>query len=203
LQLSITHWVRINDQHVIKDGKSLLHADAVNGNAEDIYRALQYNYPKFFKMDMLCKWAWLGAELLLTEAGNKAYDGLDHTRIAAVITTAEGCMDVDKKYQETLATIPSPALFVYTLPNIMLGEIAIRHGLKGEQVCLVSDKMDAAELCYWANDLLQNRNMDACLCGWVDATETKKEVILFWVTKGANGMPFNTKQMEQLINTTI
>jgi hypothetical protein len=63
--------------------------------------------------------------------------------------------------------------------------------------------MDAAELCYWANDLLQNRNMDACLCGWVDATETKKEVILFWVTKGPNGMPFNTKQMEQLINTTI
>lgn len=179
-QLTI-HSLRINDGLVAKDTLPLLHLRSAS--PEDIYRGLGYNYPKFFKMDMLCKWAWLGAEALLRSEDGMMYDQADKNKIAVVITTKHGCLAVDKRYQETLNTIPSPALFVYTLPNIMLGEICIRHGFKGEQLCLMQDAFNESEVIFWVNDLFKNRGMEHCLFGWVDTTNEQHDVCLFWASK--------------------
>jgi hypothetical protein len=200
LQPVIHHWVHINQQSVIKDGSPLLSFNApVNSGApEELYRALQFNYPKFFKMDLLSKWAWVGAEMLLRTSTGLIYEGIDKAKIGMVLMTGSGCLEVDKKYKESVATIASPALFVYTLPNIMLGEICIRHGFKGEQACLVNDSFDTEEISFWVNDLLQNRGMDACICGWVDATSQNHDVWLTWVTKSNKGMLFNGENLQQL-----
>lgn len=170
----------INDGLVQRNDRTLIHLQ--HANPEDIYRGLAYNYPKFFKMDLLCKWAWIGAEALLKTDSGYLYDGEDPSRIALVLATGNGCLSVDKRYQETLQTIPSPALFVYTLPNIMLGEICIRHGFKGEQLCLVQERFNEQEINFWVSDLLQQRGMQHCLYGWVDATETHCEVQLRWAS---------------------
>ena len=171
----------INDGLVQRNSTPLIHLH--QAAPEDIYRGLAYSYPKFFKMDLLCKWAWLGAEALLKTDGGFVYDGQDKNKIAVVLATHSGCLVVDKRYQDTLQTIPSPALFVYTLPNIMLGEICIRHGFKGEQLCLVQEAFNEQEVNFWVQDLLQKRGMDHCLYGWVDATEEKQEVQLYWASK--------------------
>lgn len=199
---AISNWLRINKHSVIKDGSPLLSFnDPIDSYTPDVlYRALQYNYPKFFKMDLISKWAWLGAETVLTQANGFIYDSVDKTKIAVVLQTNHGCLDVDKKYSETLATIPSPALFVYTLPNIMLGEICIRHGFKGEQACVVSDGFDTKEIEFWVNDLLTNRGMEACLCGWVDATTNNHEVSLYWVSKQEDKLLFTADTMLQIHN---
>jgi len=157
---------------------------------EDLYNKSGYNYPKFFKMDKLSKWAWLGAEGLLSSGDSQIYNQYDKEKIAVVLSTADGCISVDKKYKDSIATVPSPALFVYTLPNIMLGEICIRHGFKGEQACTVNEQLDAEQITFIVNDLLTNRGMDACICGWVNATDDKHDVCLFWVTKSAAGIGF-------------
>ena len=168
---------------------------------EDIYRQMQFNYAKFFKMDILCKWAWLGAETLLMNNGISLLEGIDKSKIGLVMMTSHGCLEVDKKYHDSISDIPSPALFVYTLPNIMLGEICIRHGIKGEQACLVSDTFDTDEIEFWVKDLLGNRGMDACICGWADATADNHEVSLYWVTKTNKGIPFSAADMQQLDTT--
>ncbi len=152
-------------------------------------------------MDPLCKWAWLGAEALLHTADGYMYDGIDKTRIGLVIATSSGCLDVDKAYAASIADIASPALFVYTLPNIMLGEISIRHGLKGEQLCLVNETFDTAELDFVVNDMLNNRSMDACICGWADVNNGNYDVCLFWVTKENSNTPFTAQSIAQLYNT--
>lgn len=157
---------------------------------EAAYRSLPGNYPKFFKMDILSKWAWLGAEVLLKEGEGFLYEGKDKEKIAVVLATRHGCLDVDKRYQETVSEIPSPALFVYTLSNIMLGEICIRHGFKGEQTCLVQDSPDPAEIYFWVKDLLEHREMDACLCGWVDAYDHHASLNMFWIAKHGSGASF-------------
>jgi hypothetical protein len=131
-------------------------------------------------MDVLSKWAWIGAELLLRNESGAVYDGQNKDRIAVVLSTANGCLGVDKRYRETLETVPSPALFVYTLPNIMLGEICIRHGFKGEQLCLVQPSFDTGETSFWVTDLLQRRGMESCLFGWVEAAGDQYDVCLFW-----------------------
>lgn len=183
MQTFISRYISITGKSIFLHGKLLLNNGNVNWNMEDIYRQLQINYPKFFKMDVLCKWAIIGAECLLKENDLYVYEDIDKTKIAVVLMTSSGCLDVDKKYLASTETIASPALFVYTLPNIMLGEICIKHGFKGEQLCMMNEAPDAEELFFWVNDLLQNRNVDACLCGWIDAAEEKQEAYFIWVDK--------------------
>lgn len=179
---AIDHWIRINEGVTMRDGRSSLTLE--ESTPEEAYRMLQSQYPKFFKMDTLCKWAWIGTEYLLQSEGGKfLYEGIDKTKVAVVLMTNHGCLDVDKKYLHSTLSIASPALFVYTLPNIMLGELCIRHGFKGEQACLVSERFDSDELHFWVADLLLNRGMEACLCGWVDVLANEKDVCLFWITK--------------------
>lgn len=180
--MDISNWIHYKQESAVKNGNSFLAEEYPSiKEPQDLYRLNACNYMKFFKMDVLCKWAWLGAETLL--AGNDLLANVDKSKVAVVLMTSSGCIDVDKKYKATMANVPSPALFVYTLPNIMLGEICIRHGFKGEQLCLVSKEFDAEEISFWVNDLLNKRGMEACICGWVDAYSDKKDVAMFWVTK--------------------
>lgn len=200
MQPVINHWVHITTRTIIKDGSPLLSfSTPFNSSApEEVYRKLECNYPKFFKMDLLCKWAWLGAEILLRDGDGFVCDGWDKTKIGIVLSTAAGCFEVDKKYKESIASIPSPALFVYTLPNIMLGEICIKHGIKGEQACVVKDGFDADELFFLVDDLLRNRDMNACICGWVDATAESHDVNVCWVTKATSGTVFSTETLQNI-----
>jgi hypothetical protein len=179
-------YVRITGGKAIHNGSQVAEFEA--GDPAQLYRLLNSSYPKFFKMDSLCKWAWLGAEVLLQSgASGWIYDGLDKRNIAVVLTTTDGCLEVDKRYAETLLTVPSPALFVYTLPNIMLGEICIRHGFTGEQLCSVADDFDAEELLFQVKDLLLNRGATHCLFGKVDVVGGRPDVCLFWADAIAIG----------------
>ena len=186
----------------MKDGTPVLSDDEYAGisKPQDLYRKLSYSYMKFFKMDLLCKWAWLGAELLLQDDSSNISNDISADKTAVVLGTKHGCLDVDKKYEESRYEIPSPALFVYTLPNIMLGEICIRHGFKGEQLCMVNDEFDAEELNFWVNDLLTNKGMEACLCGWADAYDDKKDIFLFWVSKQETSTLFTKENLINIYN---
>jgi hypothetical protein len=199
LSAAINHWVHIQNGVMTAKGMPVIDFDGTN--PASLYDKLQYSYPKFFKMDILSKWAWLGAEYLLTTGRSSLYERINKNKIALMLMTSQGSMDIDRKYSESMKEIASPALFVYTLPNIMLGEICIRHGFKGEQLCMVSEEFDVKETEFWVNDVLHNRGMDACLCGWADATSISYDVCLFWVTKQQD-ISFSAAAMQQIHNTS-
>lgn len=133
-------------------------------------------------MDPLSRVAFLAAELLV--AGIPV---ADKHKVATVLATSSGCLEVDKKFEESRKELASPALFVYTLPNIMLGEIDIRHGFKGEQMCTVSGQPDPEWLLHYVTDLLQHRGTEACLCGYVEATAQTINATLLWVDQTHTG----------------
>jgi len=148
---------------------------------ENVYEEMQCVYPKFFKMDILSRVAFLATELL-----NPDVTDLDKNKIAVVLSTKSGCLEVDKKFEESRQNIASPALFVYTLPNIMLGEVCIRRGFKGEQMCSFEEHFNAEWFDFYVSDLLENRETDACLYGHVEAIEKEVSVDLFWRRKARN-----------------
>jgi hypothetical protein len=195
----ITDWVVINKEEAARNNAV---SAALSGKGihtpEQFYEHLQCNYPKFFKMDKLCKWATVGAQYLFDHK-DTLYAGTDKDKVALVLATAHGCLDVDKRYMETMS-VPSPALFVYTLPNIMLGEICIRYGFRGEQLCMVSEGFDAQELYFNAHDLITNKGMEKCLCGWVDTNEDTYDVCLFWISKNGAGISCTPAVMQELYN---
>ena len=176
--MTVRHSVQLNNGAVVHNNIAL--PDKQLFTVEDLYRSQKWSYPKFFKMDSLCKWAWVGAELLLD--GGLVYKDSDKNKIGIVLSTSQGCLEVDKRYFDTI-DVPSPALFVYTLPNIMLGEICIRHGFKGAQLCTVTEKFDVQEMQFAVESILHHQGMEACLCGWVNVSEHEHDIQLFWITK--------------------
>jgi hypothetical protein len=81
-------------------------------------------------------------------------------------------LDTDVKYQESISDkenyYPSPAVFVYTLPNICLGEISIRHQLKSENSFFIFDAFNTEFMSNYSNILLNTNKADMVLCGWVE-----------------------------------
>lgn len=201
--MQIQHYIQWQQNKISLDGKPLFEPEGTTGNdiSLSLYRLAALNYTKFFKMDLLSRAAFLAAELVIP-----ATLSTDKNNIAAVISTVSGCLDVDKKFEESRHSLASPALFVYTLPNIMLGEICIRHGFKGEQMCMVSGKADPDWMQFYGADLLQQRGTEACLCGHVEATEEVLSATLLWVSKepSSNGtaLPFTLPNLEQIFTSS-
>jgi hypothetical protein len=141
------------------------------------YEALKVNYPKFYKMDNLCKAGFIAAELLLQNTSLE--EKRSPEEIGIILSCANSSLDTDLRYQAT----PGPALFVYTLPNILIGEIAIRQGIKGESACFVFDIFDAPFQTNYVNDLLQQERVKACLSGWADFVNGNAEAFFYLAEK--------------------
>jgi hypothetical protein len=139
------------------------------------YLQLHIAYPKFYKMDRLSKLGFLAAEVLLSGL-QKKYEA---SQLALVLSNSNSSLDTDLRYWDTVKTIASPSLFVYTLPNIVAGEICIRHGIKGESLFFVSPKFDAEWTASYVDLLLKNGKAKYCLAGWIDVLNDHTDVFLY------------------------
>ena len=165
----------ITDKTVTVCGRVLGHEHTGSAMLTEIYRAQLGDWPKFFKMDTLSKVGYLASELLLKDLGERRLEGEEYTLGRAVVlfgTTASLC--ADRNYQETIQDsenyYPSPALFVYTLPNIVTGEIAIRNHYRGETSFYVLDGYDSRSMAFHLHCSFQDNVTESVLAGWVDST---------------------------------
>lgn len=175
----------IQNNEIILDGASIfkLEPTTFSDFSKKAYQNFEINYPKFFKMDSLSKLAFLGAELILKNEINTEKEN----HIALVFANNSSSLDTDVKYQNSISDpenyFPSPAVFVYTLPNICLGEISIRHQLKSENSFFIFENFNPAFMVNYANLLLDTNKADKVLCGWVEYYDDEYKVFLYLVTK--------------------
>jgi hypothetical protein len=149
-------------------------------------------------MDKLCQLGFLTAEILL--------EGLNHekkygeTETGLVLSNTHASLDVDLKYAKTIQSGASPALFVYTLPNIVIGEIAIRHHFKGENAFFVFKQFDGNFMAGYVNSLFANKLIKNCICGWVDLFKENYQAILFLVEteNREHAKPFTAENLNHL-----
>ncbi len=182
----ITSFCSIRDQTVYKDGEEYYtntEAATVKDFAKGVYKHLALNYAKFYKMDDLCKLSFLASEVL-----SQGIEFPEDT--ALVLANHASSLDTDRKYQESITNreeyYPSPALFVYTLPNIVIGELSIRYQLKSEGVFFVSESFDADFILQYASILLETQKASQVICGWVDLDSHKYDVFLALISKTGN-----------------
>lgn len=177
----------ISHQAVYKNGVSVFKNTEAKMPAflTKVYHHFGIKYPKFYKMDDLSKLGWLAAEILLTDS----FKGERYPReqIGVILANASSSLDTDIKYYETTRDIASPALFVYTLPNIVIGEICIRHNFKGEQAFFIFDHFDADFIVQNVRHLFINNILQACICGWVELLDEQYKTVLFLVEKAQQG----------------
>ena len=173
----------INDQVVYKNGKPVFEKKDTDLQQflVSAYHHFALQYPKFYKMDSLCKLGWLANEVLLENSTIK--DRYKPEEVGVVLSNASSSLDTDARYYETTKNIASPALFVYTLPNIVIGEICIRHHFKGENAFFIFDEFDAGFIEQYVSNLINNNILQSCICGWVEFMEDKYKAALFLVEK--------------------
>jgi hypothetical protein len=149
-------------------------------------------------MDQLCKLGFLATELLLKDTGHSGKYG--ETETGLVLSNANSSLDVDLKYVKTIQTGASPALFVYTLPNIVIGEIAIRWHFKGENAFFVFKQFDGNFIEKYVTALFVNKLIKNCICGWVDILKEDYRALLFLVESAGpeNAMTFTAEKLNQL-----
>lgn len=152
--------------------------------AKEAYKILELNYPKFYKMDSLSKLAFLASEIILKNE--------DHSRTALVFSNRSSSLDTDFKYQESINSqdnyFPSPAVFVYTLPNICVGEISIRHKMQTENAFFVFDEFDEEFLNDYAQQLIQSGKADKVLCGWAELYQESYKAFVYLLTNERNNL---------------
>jgi len=184
----IQSFCKIQNNEIILDGASIfkLEPTTFSDFSKKVYQNFGINYSKFFKMDNLSKLAFLGTELLLK---NKL-DSEEENNIALVFANKSSSLDTDVKYQNSISDpenyFPSPAVFVYTLPNICLGEISIRHQLKSENSFFIFDAFNPVFMINYAKVLLDSKKADKVLCGWVEYYDEEYKAFLYLAAKEGN-----------------
>ena len=153
--------VRISSE----DGKSLT----------EIYKQQIGDYPKFYKMDLLSRLAFVAAELAPLPLEE---EGLERGSI--ILFNHSSSIVSDRQFLTTIdgaeGSFPSPSVFVYTLPNITAGEIAIRHHICGETSFYILPEKDESLMQKILEATLSASGATSAISGWVDAeSETSYE----------------------------
>jgi len=148
-----------------------------------IYTELGIAYPKFYKMDNLAKMAFLGLNLI--EQANIIAPN-ESQEVALIFANSSSSHATDIKFIESYTQngSPSPSLFVYTLPNILTGEISIFKKWYGENIFFIQEKFDAEFFIEQINFYLR-KGAKSCLCGWVNSIDDNEECFLFHVSNEA------------------
>lgn len=171
---------------IIENSKIVLNNDTIfetqtenfQDFAKEAYKSLELNYPKFHKMDNLSKLAFLASEMILKND--------EHSKTALVFANKSSSLDTDFKYQESINSqenyFPSPAVFVYTLPNICVGEISIKHKMQTENAFFVLNEFDEEFLNNYAEQMLKSGKAEKVLCGWVELYQESYKAFVYLLT---------------------
>lgn len=188
------------EKHTVYKNGEVIYASGEPGVTDflmAVYGHLDLQYPKFYKMDNLSRLGWLAAELLLQDSSGLA----DYPReeIAVVLSNSNSSLDTDLKYKATTNDIPSPSVFVYTLPNIVTGEICIRNNFKGENAFFLCESFDAELIVRYAGLLLDQGIARVCVAGWVELLGDDYKAALFLVAKDpAGALAFSAENMNNI-----
>lgn len=180
-EFTTTHTIRITPEEVILDQRKLWEGKKELGEQEgkehhslltSLYKQMIGNYPKFYKMDGLCRLGFVASEILLN-----AEKGETDKERAIIFFNHSSSIASDRNYKESINDkdnyFPSPSIFVYTLPNIVTGEIAIRNHFHGETSFFILPNKDERMM----EEILQASCRDAqsksFLTGWIDYEDEK------------------------------
>ncbi|HDO27046.1 MAG TPA: 3-oxoacyl-ACP synthase [Bacteroidetes bacterium] len=184
----IETYCHLRNNRIFRDGKLLFESPDTNLKdfLKSAYKFLNPGYAKFYKMDELSKLGFLAAEVL-----SPAFDKeLRPEETGVILSNTHSTWVTDLRHQQTISDaenfFPSPAIFVYTLPNIMTGEISIRHRFRGENAFFIFEKFNPELITDYINRLIMSKKIKACLGGYVDRSTDGYDVFVYYLRSGKN-----------------
>jgi 3-oxoacyl-[acyl-carrier-protein] synthase-1 len=165
-----THSVRITPNGVSIDGLPRESHGEGMSLITDIYKRYLDDNPKYYKMDPLCRLGYIATELLLM-AENSPGDTPRNDR-AVVFFNGSSSIMADMMYEKSIEDkdnyFPSPSAFVYTLPNIVIGEIAIRNHYQGETSFYILSQRNDDIIEQVVEASFIDKDTKSMISGWLD-----------------------------------
>jgi 3-oxoacyl-[acyl-carrier-protein] synthase-1 len=165
-----THSVRITPNGVSIDGLPRESHGEGMSLITDIYKRYLDDNPKYYKMDPLCRLGYIATELLLM-AENSPSDMPRNDR-AVVFFNGSSSIMADMVYEKSIEDkdnyFPSPSAFVYTLPNIVIGEIAIRNHYQGETSFYILNQRNDDIIEQVVEASFIDKDTTSMISGWLD-----------------------------------
>lgn len=186
--------MKISEQQIYHQQKKIV--DDPNGDLSSLlkkaYQELAINYPKFYKMDLLSKLGFIAVEFL-----SKTTNFTEDTALVFQNKASSLVTDIQhqKSIQQTESYFPSPAVFVYTLPNIVMGEIAIRHQLQSENAFFIQEKFQPAFIKEYTQNLFDTKKASAAISGWIDLDTDGYNVFLVLISEKGT-IPFTAENLQ-------
>ncbi|MGZ3514100.1 MAG: 3-oxoacyl-ACP synthase [Syntrophales bacterium] len=204
MELLITKTIQLQDHRVWLNGiiEYVSEEESFGKFIRSVYRHYNIDYSKFFKMDNLCKLAFLSAEILLR--GTDILQKYPGEEVAIILENASSSLEYDRKHMESIRDrnnyFPSPSVFVYTIPNIMVAEIAIRHKVKGENAVFILEQFDPGFIDHYVSQLFRSQQVNCCLSGWVECYGDHYQSFLFIVEQEDERKRFKAVQEYVIFN---
>jgi len=194
----ITSWIAISSNSVIINGAPLSHKANGSELLKELYKD-RIDYPKFYKMDALCKLGFVASELLLQREKESRF--IPREDRSVILFNQYGSLNADRNFQSTISNsenyFPSPSLFVYTLPNIVTGEIAIRNKYYGETSFYVLPEFDAEAIAFHIDNAFQDGKTKSIIGGWIDCKDKDNfEAIMIIVDNKHQSQDLLSKEIE-------
>lgn len=175
-EFTTTHTIRITPEEVILDQRKIWERKEELGEQEGqehhslltfLYKQMIGDYPKFYKMDGLSRLGFVASEILLNAEKEETEE-----EKAIIFFNHSSSIASDRNYKESIKDkdnyFPSPSIFVYTLPNIVTGEIAIRNHFQGETSFFILPDKDERLMEEILQASCQDVQSKSFLTGWID-----------------------------------
>lgn len=169
--LRVLHQVRINEESALVDGEKIESSASGKALLTELYRLKMGSYPKFFKMDPFSKLVLLASDLLVQ---GQAQD----EDTAVILFNASSSIVADRNHLGCIWNedqfLPSPSAFIYTLPNIATGEVAIKNGFKAETTLYILEHKDEALMDSIISSTFAQSRCTRMVTGWVDCSDADR-----------------------------
>ncbi|MBK7752926.1 MAG: hypothetical protein IPI41_10100 [Flavobacteriales bacterium] len=196
----IAHSLLIDGSFRLDDRELLRSSGTMEDMFRACYKAMAMDYPKFHKMDAPSKLAVLVTEPLLQRARQEGADLENRAGLLGISHCGSTVTDQEHWDIRRGTGLASPAVFVYTLPNIGLGEITIRHRIFGSSLCLL-DHEPKTELVLRSIRVLHERDrMEWIVCLWSDIFADRYDARAVLLGPGP-GAPADANTLRTLIST--
>ena len=176
----------------------------MNDFLSEIYTFLGIEYRKFFKMDTLSKAGFVSSEFLLQMFDREQ----PKEDMGIIFFNHSSSLEADKAYQRTISDkdnyFPSPAVFVYTLPNIVAGEIAIRNKIHGETAFFIFPLFQSTSIEEVVKGVFYDSDLRYLLVGWVEIDDNELDVCMMLCESDEEGLiEFNSENIEKIYTNTL
>lgn len=141
----------------------------------EAYKTTGESNMKFYKMDDLCKLGYIASHYLLKD---KTYAP---TEAGIILGNTNASLHTDIRHQQIIDrdgdAAASPAVFVYTLPNVVAGEICIRHKIQGENTFFIDKECNLDKLKEYARLVMQENQLKYAIAGWCEQIADTYEAV--------------------------